>query len=134
MINADVLTDMDLHAMAFYHEEKKPLVTLAVTNRKSSRYFLFDDLDRLCGWRNQRSGEEKIPVHRKDLEEKAFSGIHIISPEIFPLMHRQGKFSIVDVYLELAATNVILGFDHSGSKFVDVGRTESVTVAEKLFV
>ena len=62
--------------------------------------------------------------------EKAFSGIHIISPEIFPLIHQQGKFSIVDVYLELAALHPILGFDHSGSKLVDVGRVESVEVAE----
>ena len=42
LMNVDILTDLDLEAMAFYHEEKKPLVTLAVTNRKSSRHFLFD--------------------------------------------------------------------------------------------
>jgi NDP-sugar pyrophosphorylase family protein len=133
LMNVDILTDLDLEAMAFYHEEKKPLVTLAVTNRKSSRHFLFDQNERLCGWRNTKSGEEKIPVPIRTLSEKAFSGIHLISPEIFPLIHQDGKFSIVDVYLELTATHEILGFDHSGSKLVDVGRTESVGVAEKLF-
>jgi MurNAc alpha-1-phosphate uridylyltransferase len=133
LMNVDILTDLDLEAMAFYHEEKKPLATLAVTNRKSSRHFLFDRDERLSGWRNTKTGEEKISIAAPALSEKAFSGIHLISPEIFPLMKQEGKFSIVDVYLELAATYPILGFDHSGSKLVDVGRTESVKVAEKLF-
>src|SRR5450631_3506429 len=110
LMNVDILTDLDLEAMAFYQEEKKPLVTLAVTNRKSSRYFLFDQNDRLSGWRNTKTGEEIISIPGPPLKEKAFSGIHIISPEIFPIMNRQGKFSIVDVYLELAAFHTILAF------------------------
>jgi N-acetyl-alpha-D-muramate 1-phosphate uridylyltransferase len=134
LMNVDILTDLDLEAMVFYHEEKKPLATLAVTNRKSSRHFLFDRHERLSGWRNTKTGEEKISIAAPVITEKAFSGIHLISPEIFPLIHQEGKFSIVDVYLELAAAHPILGFDHSGSKLVDVGRTESVAVAEKLFV
>ena len=133
LMNVDILTDLDLEAMIFYHEEKKPLVTLAVTNRESSRHFLFDSTNRLCGWRNTNTGEEKISIRATELTEKGFSGIHIISPEIFPLIHQQGKFSIVDVYLELAASQLILGFDHSGSRFVDVGRSESVLIAENLF-
>jgi len=134
LMNADILTDLDLHTLIEFHKEKKPLATLAITNRLSSRYFLFDDGGRLCGWRNTKTGEEKISIPGRKLQEKAFSGIHLISPEIFSLMHRQGKFSIVDVYLELAATHPILGFDHSGSKLVDVGRTESVAEAERLFI
>jgi MurNAc alpha-1-phosphate uridylyltransferase len=133
LMNADILTDLDLHALFSFHEEKKPLATLAVTNRKSSRYFLFDNNNRLGGWRNTKTGEEKIPIPGGALNEKAFSGIHLISPAIFPLMHQQGKFSIVDVYLDLAATHPILGFDHSGSKLVDVGKPESVILAEFMF-
>jgi MurNAc alpha-1-phosphate uridylyltransferase len=133
LMNADILTDLDLKKMISFHEEKKPLATLAITGRKSSRYFLFDNNERLCGWRNTKSGEEIISIQGSLLKEKAFSGIHFISPEIFPLIHQQGKFSIVDVYLELAATHAILGFDHSGSKLVDVGRPEAIADAEKLF-
>jgi MurNAc alpha-1-phosphate uridylyltransferase len=133
LMNADILTDLDLKKMISFHEEKKPLATLAITGRKSSRYFLFDNKERLCGWRNTKSGEEIISIQGSLLKEKAFSGIHFISPEIFPLIHQQGKFSIVDVYLELAATHAILGFDHSGSMLVDVGRPEAIAVAEKLF-
>jgi MurNAc alpha-1-phosphate uridylyltransferase len=134
LTNADILTDLDLKKMISFHEKNKPLATLAVMDRKSSRYFLFDQKDQLCGWRNTKSGEEIISIRSSFLKEKAFSGIHIISPEIFPLMHHERKFSIVDVYLELAAAHTILGFDHSGSKMVDVGRPEAIAVAEKLFV
>jgi N-acetyl-alpha-D-muramate 1-phosphate uridylyltransferase len=133
LMNVDILTDLDLNAMIKFHTGKNPLATLAVTTRKSSRYFLFDKTAMLSGWRNIKTGEEKISIPVKDPVEKAFSGIHLISPDIFPLIHRQGKFSIVDVYLEMASSFPILGFDHSGSKLVDVGRPESVEIAEKLF-
>jgi N-acetyl-alpha-D-muramate 1-phosphate uridylyltransferase len=133
LINVDILTDLDLHAMIAFNKKKTPLVTLAVTERKSSRYFLFDSDNRLTGWRNAETGEEKISISESDPREKAFSGVHLISVELFPLIHRVGKFSIVDVYLELATNNRILGFDHSGSRLVDVGKPESVSVAEKLF-
>ncbi len=65
--------------------------------------------------------------------EKAFSGIHVISPRIFPLMKMQGKFSMVDVYLDLCKTNDITAFDHSNSKFIDVGKPESILKAEEMF-
>ena len=133
LMNVDILTDMDLGKMISIHEETKPLATLAVTRRKSSRYFLFDRKNRLSGWRNTKTGEEKIAIPQTGLEEKAFSGIHLISPGIFPLMHQQGKFSIVDVYLDLAAEKTILGFDHTGSRLIDVGTVESVARAESLF-
>ena len=134
LMNVDILTDLDLRSMTAFHQENKPIATLAVTNRKSSRYFLFDNSQRLTGWRNKKTGEEKISIPGAEIREKAFSGIHLISPDIFSLMQeRKGKFSIVDVYLGLAAVHPILGFDHSGSKLVDVGRTESLFEAESLF-
>jgi len=133
LMNVDILTDMDIGKMISIHVETKPLATPAVTSRKSSRYFLFDRNNRLSGWRNTKTGEEKMAIPQTGLEEKAFSGIHLISPLIFPLMYQQGKFSIVDVYLDLAAEKTILGFDHTGSRLIDVGHTESVTAAEKIF-
>lgn len=134
VINADVLTDLDLNEMMQYHRRHYPLATLAVTDRKTSRYFLFDENNDLCGWRNLNSGEEKISRQKNNLKQKAFSGIHIIDPEIFSLMKKTGKFSIVDTYLDLSKTEIIKCFDHSGSKFVDVGKPESIAVAEELFL
>jgi len=133
LMNADILTNMDLNAMFAFHKERKPLVTLAVTNRKSSRYFLFDSSGRLSGWRNAKTGEEKISIPVAEAQEKAFSGIHIISPELFRLIQKDGKFSIVDIYLALAVSHIMLAFDHSGSRLVDVGKPEAVAEAERLF-
>lgn len=133
VMNVDILTDLNLGDMIQYHEQLMPLATLAVTNRTTSRYFLFDHFHNLCGWRNTKTGEEKISRISVDNSPKAFSGVHIIDSKIFPLIHQEGKFSMVDVYLDLAKTEIIKGFDHTGSKFVDVGKPEAVAIAESMF-
>jgi N-acetyl-alpha-D-muramate 1-phosphate uridylyltransferase len=133
LMNVDILTTMDMKAMIGAHTKLMPLATIATTGRKTSRYFLFDHLDNLCGWRNTKTGEEKIVRTTGEIREKAFSGIHVIDPRIFSVMTLRGKFSMVDVYLSLAAGEVIKSFDHSDSSFVDVGKPESVAVAEALF-
>ena len=139
LVNVDILTDLNLHQMLDQHRLGQCLATLAVTNRGTSRYFLFDEHENLCGWRNTKTGEEKGPVlnfsdaQKKTVLQKAFSGIHVIDPALLSKITRTGKFSMVDVYLDLAQKEQIRFFDHSGSKLVDVGRTESVIVAEKLF-
>jgi NDP-sugar pyrophosphorylase family protein len=133
VMNVDVLTDMNLEEMLMQHKKQNPLVTLAVTQRDTSRYFLFDELDHLCGWRNIKTGDQKMSREAEKITQKAFSGIQVISPKIFTLIKREGKFSMVDVYLELAKTQFITAFDHSGSKFIDVGKPESILKAKKLF-
>ncbi|HET7116287.1 MAG TPA: sugar phosphate nucleotidyltransferase [Hanamia sp.] len=133
VMNVDILTDMNLGKMVKQHNINTPLATLAVTSRFTSRYFLFDEMDDLCGWKNEKTGERKISRETRKYTQKAFSGIHIISPKIFPLIKFKGKFSMVDVYLELAKTQKIEAFDHSDSKFIDVGKPENIINAEKIF-
>lgn len=134
VINVDILTDMNLDEMIRLHHQANPVATLAITTRSTSRYFLFDENNHLCGWENIKTGEQKISKKSNQYIRKAFSGIHIISPEIFSLIKFTGKFSMVDVYLELAKTHTITSFDHSGSKLIDVGKPESVLKAEKMFL
>lgn len=131
--NVDILTDLDVRKLVAFHEKHKPLISFAVTERKTSRYFLFDKSNRLCGWRNKKTGEEKIVIDQPDLIEKAYSCVVVFEPEIFSLIPFSGKFSLVDVYLELAPGHLILGYDHTGDRFVDVGKPESIAVAESLF-
>lgn len=134
LMNVDVLTDLSINEMAAQHFRNNPIATLAVTSRQTSRYFLFDDEGILCGWKNSLTAEEKISRQAPHVYEKAFSGIHIISPDIFNYINRQGKFSIVDVYLEIARTHVVRGFDHSGTKFIDVGKPDALAKAERMFI
>jgi NDP-sugar pyrophosphorylase family protein len=134
LMNVDILTDMDLGFMIAEHFRHSPLATLAVTGRSTSRYFLFNRADELCGWRNVQSGQERLArAGEGDLLQKAFSGIHIIDPAIFPLIGREGKFSMVDVYLDLATGHTIRSFDHSNSRLIDVGKPEAVEKAAELF-
>lgn len=132
-VNSDILTNLDLGKMVAFHREHKPLITLAVTNRKTSRYFLFDEANRLCGWRNTTTSEEKIALRHRNLHEKAYSTVAIFEPDIFKLIPYTGKFSLVDVYLALAAQHRILAYDHSGDQLIDVGKPESVSRAEQIF-
>ena len=137
--NVDILTDLDLDKLIAFHEKRKPLISFAVTNRKTSRYFLFDENDRLRGWRNTKTGEERVPIltfpngEGKKVIEKAYSCVVVFEPEIFSLIPFHGKFSLVEVYLKLAADHLILGYDHTGDRFVDVGKPESIAIAESLF-
>jgi MurNAc alpha-1-phosphate uridylyltransferase len=132
-LNVDILTDANLKYFLSSHQQENSLITLAVTQRKTSRYLLFNKYNRLCGWRNTKTGEEKIAVEAKDLFEKAYSGLAIFEPSVFDLISLKGKFSLIDVYLSLAHDNKIAGFDHSESKLLDVGKPESVAAAEEIF-
>jgi NDP-sugar pyrophosphorylase family protein len=134
VMNVDILTDMNLEQIIDQHKKSNSLATLAVSSRITSRYFLFDKMDHLCGWKNENTGEQKISRESKNYIQKAFSGIQVLSPKIFDLIKMEGKFSMVDVYLDLAKTQDIMAFDHSESKFIDVGKPESILKAEQFFI
>lgn len=133
-LNVDILTDLNINKLLAFHEQHKPLISFGISDRKTSRYFLFDDNDRLCGWRNVKTGEEKISINKANLQEKAYSCVVVFQPEVFSFIRQRGKFSLTETYLDLAAEHPILGYDHSGDKLVDVGKPVSVAEAERLFV
>ncbi|ACF13347.1 Nucleotidyl transferase [Chloroherpeton thalassium ATCC 35110] len=124
VINTDILTDLNLCYFYDHHVHAKSLATLAVRNRESSRYLLFDENHQLAGWRNQKTGEEILVLDdlAKPLSQLAFSGVHVVSPQIFDLMNETGKFSIIDAYLRLAKQAKIIGFLHDQSIWMDVGK------------
>jgi len=134
--NVDILSDLDINKLIAFHEEHKPLISFAVTDRKTSRNLLFDEKNRLCGWRNNTTGEEKISITKDKFIEKAYSCFVIFEYDVFRLMEENGftgKFSLIDLYLKLAADHTIMAYDHTGDKFVDVGKPESVAIAESIF-
>jgi NDP-sugar pyrophosphorylase family protein len=133
-INVDILTNLDLNKLIHFHTQNRPLISFAVSERETSRYFLFNEQMRLCGWENVKTGEKRISIEERNLARKAYSCVVVFEPEIFSLMKQEGKFSLVEVYLHLAAKHTILGYDHTGDKLVDVGKPEALPVAEKLFL
>lgn len=131
--NVDIISDISLKDL--YHSNLKTasLVTLAVSARMSSRYFLFDNKMRLAGWKNVKTNEQKIARVGDTYLPFAFNGIHVVNPRIFSLMDGfDGKFSIVDLYLHLARTQSISGFDATQYHIIDVGKPASLAEAEEL--
>ncbi|HRO41821.1 MAG TPA: nucleotidyltransferase family protein [Flavipsychrobacter sp.] len=132
VINVDVLTNLDLGKMIETHLQTGGIATLAVMERNSSRQLLFDEHMVLCGWTNNNSGEQKIARESLSMKPFAFSGMQVISQEIFT-MPFEGKFSMIDVYLHFAKTKIVKGYNHSGNIFIDVGKPESLEKAGYLF-
>jgi NDP-sugar pyrophosphorylase family protein len=91
----------------------------------------------MVGWRNNATGEERGPMvtwqNKQGIHAKAFSGIHVLSSKIFSFIERKGKFSMIDVYVDLCAQHAIQAFDHTGANLIDVGKPENIQKAESLF-
>ena len=132
-MNVDILTDLRIEKMIQHHLDMNALATLAVTDRMSNRNFLFDEEQSLVGWRQLEPFSEKIVKDSQLLIPKAFSGVHVISPAIFDKIQLQGKFSMVDIYLSLASHCKIVGYDHTGTRFLDVGKPASLQLANETF-
>ncbi len=133
VMNVDILTNLDLGKMIAAHLMTSNMATLAVMQRESSRHLLFDKDMRLCGWRNNNTNEEKIAHAVPDLKPFAFSGIQILSHQVLENIPFEGKFSLIDLYLYLAKSHVLSGYDHTGNLLIDVGKPESIEKAEYLF-
>jgi NDP-sugar pyrophosphorylase family protein len=130
--NVDVFSTIDLGRMAQLHHEHRGVATLAVQERETSRYLLFDEQLRLCGRRAGRDGESEVVRASARMQALAFSGVHVISPRIFPMMTEDGAFSIIPTYLRLAAQGEnILGFRADEYYWRDLGRAENVIRAEQ---
>ena len=132
--NVDILSDINLDEMLAYHKTHKSLATLAVRDRQTSRYFLFDKNLQLRGWKNTQTGYLIKTVERdKDLLPLAFSGIHILNARFFDLIQETGAFSITSAYLQLANKHKIIGFRHDSSQWFDIGKAETLKAAELNF-
>jgi len=132
--NVDVISDIDLQKMYENHISQDALASLAVARRETTRYFNWHE-GRLCGWKNLKTGDEIkcFPV-KGNIESLAFSGIHIINPEIFDLITEKGKFSINQVYLRLAHEHRIMAYEHDARFWADIGTPEKLAAAEKLLL
>jgi NDP-sugar pyrophosphorylase family protein len=132
--NVDVVSTIDLTRMVQSHQANGALATLAVQDRKTSRYLLFDQQKELCGRRFVKEGKTELVRNAKPSYELAFSGIHVISTRLLNLMTEEGIFSIIDVYLRLVAQGEkIKCFSADEYQWRDLGTPESVArAAEEL--
>ena len=122
--NVDILSDIDLEQLIAYHKDHEALATLAVRQRETSRYFLFDEEMRLCGWRNSKTGEEILSREATTYKELAFSGIHVVRRELINMVPSAEKQSITPIYVELSKTQLLKGFLHNEGHWKDMGKFE----------
>lgn len=132
IMNVDILTDLNITNFINIHELKGGMVTLAVSDRDSTRKLMFNDKMYLKGWKNLTTNKKTVVGGIFKLRELAFSGVHCVNSEIFTKITRTGKFSIMDQYLDLMKEDIIIGYQHTAN-LIDVGKPESVAEAEKLF-
>jgi NDP-sugar pyrophosphorylase family protein len=132
--NVDVISAIDLAGMVEFHKERQALATLAVQERKTSRYLVFDDESRLCGRKSKKPGDTEIARPTPNLRSLAFCGIHVISPHLLSMLSEQGAFSIIASYLRLAMRGErIFGFLANQYYWRDLGTPENVAkVADEL--
>ena len=121
--NVDVISAIDFGTMVRAHQQRGALATLAVQDRKTSRYLLFDHELRLCGRRSSADGKPEMARPCEQPQPLAFCGIHVISPRIFSLLSEDGVFPIIPCYLRLAAQGEkIAGFRADEYRWRDLGR------------
>lgn len=129
--NVDIISDVDLLGMERELNESDSIAMLAVSQRKTSRYLLFDNKNELCGWQDKKNNREIISRNVSYTFPFAFSGIQILKPEIFGMIKRTGAFSIIDEYLELSKKEKIKAFIHKADHWFDVGKAEELKEIEK---
>lgn len=133
--NVDILSDVDL---GWFMSQVQPgaLATLLVSERKSSRYLLFDPLTmRLVGWKNENTGEIRpagAGIVESECLKLAFSGIHIMSDKVFDAMEGYPeRFPVMDFYLDKCLSYEIYGVKAEGMNLIDVGKLDTLELAEK---
>ena len=139
--NVDILSNVDVAKLYDHAADTRPDALLLVSQRQTKRYLLFDNHQQLQGWTNIDTGEVKGPaatLHAQSaisqsLHSRAFSGIHVISPALFPLMDAwPERFGIIDFYLSACDTRTVSAYETDGLQLLDVGKTDSLTQAEQL--
>ena len=125
--NVDVVSTVDLQRMVQFHIENRALATLAVQDRETPRYLLFDASLQLCGRRSGPDGKTELVRPSQPMQALAFSGIHVVSPRLLTKMTEAGAFSIIATYLRLSALGEkILGFRADDYYWRDLGKPEQV--------
>lgn len=134
--NADILSNVDLKALYDFHIASGNDATLLVSPRKTVRYLLFDDTNRLCGWVNKDTLQTKPDgfVYQPEIQkEYAFGGIHVISPTLFKYMENDwtGKFSIMDFYLQTCKEAHLGSYAKEDLHLIDIGKLDTLAKAEE---
>ena len=150
--NVDILSNINLPELIHTYTSSSLLPCgglpslLVVSERQTQRYLLFDEQNYLRGWTNIATGEIKpsslqsqITNHKLQTKRLAFSGMQILSPEVFEYMDRVAsekgdKFSLIDFYLQIlnhqSSIINLKAYVPDAYKMMDVGKIDQIEEAE----
>jgi N-acetyl-alpha-D-muramate 1-phosphate uridylyltransferase len=140
--NVDIISNIDIKKMYEYHLNANNLVSLAVKDRQSNRNFIFNDKNELIGWENkqenaqilvetyQNNAETYQNESKNDYKKAAFSGIHILNPNIFDYTPNEDIFSVKNWYLDLAKKHQLVAYYHNNDNWLDVGRLKDLEILQ----
>lgn len=132
--NTDIITNLNIQKLYKAHLKSDAIATLAVRDRETSRYLLFDKKNhQLKGWTNKKTDEYRwsIPSDGDEIPF-AFSGIQVVSPEIFEFMPRKKVFSTIELYLKAAKKSFIKAYPHDEDIWIDAGKPHHLEEAKKI--
>lgn len=139
--NVDILSNVRIHDFYYLDPDFNNVATLIVSRRQTKRYLVFDNNFKLKGWTNIETQEVKSPYPHFNIKASgnnlyAFSGIHLVTPAIFPLLEdyaqtvaHSTKFSITDFYIHVCNTASINGYVKFDLQLLDVGKLDTLDKA-----
>jgi len=134
LYNADIISDINLKSLYDFHIQNTGIATLVVRKRPGNRFFLIDEHGILKGWCNKSRGERIITGDENEgLSEIAFSGMHIIDPEIFKYM-KEGVYTMTGLYIQLAASHKINTYCCNEGYWFDIGTPEKLEEARNFLM
>ncbi|MBP3762828.1 MAG: nucleotidyltransferase family protein [Bacteroidales bacterium] len=120
--NVDVLSTIDLREVVRCHLTAGNMATLCCSDRPTQRKLLFDSDGRLLG------REGSVSAAGRPL---AFSGISVVSPELFPLLpEADHPYPVIDQYIRLSPRHAVRCHVHPAGQWLDVGRPETLQKAQ----
>ena len=135
--NVDILSNADLNTLYQQALTQQAAAVLLVSPRQSSRALFFDTTTHnLLGWENLTTGERRgpiaeTPVPADGMMQRAFSGIHVITPALLQSMETWPDcFGIIDFYLMACRQNAIRAIDDTNLRLLDIGKPDALAKAE----
>lgn len=133
--NVDILSTINLQALHHQHLQQHNLITLAVSQRNSSRQLLFNKSNQLIGWHNRQTDSYLWSDQPQDgATPMSYSGIAIVAPQLPALLpNTPAVYPIIPEYIRLAKTERISSFEHNSQQWADVGRIETLHQLEETY-
>ncbi|MCK4921202.1 MAG: NTP transferase domain-containing protein [Bacteroidales bacterium] len=123
--NVDIISNIDLNKFWNFHKGTDEIVSLAVKDRNTTRSLLMNDKNLLCGWRDNRNGDEIISRPKERLMPIAFSGIYILDKRFIEMLPKVAPYSIMTEFLKFSKKTDIRLYAHSADDWKDIGKLDA---------